>query len=326
MHIFFVQLEDSGILEKMQNSLAACLTAAVHAFPKAQEARAMEAASQVATCENPTPPSVLNALPTASEHGISSERTQAETATPSPASSTSCTASTPAAAGRGADDALVAEEEQVPSVESGGVFAAIAAVEAHCNEVAKKFASKLCTMRRVNAHRGQTQILRQPMQSQTVKPYQPLPAYARGQQIPLFPYRYAAPSPPSLLQLRDRRSRLQVLGQRKGAWSVKEYIPHINASFPDAAWFSLGCCAGRTWRQQLLSSGLTARQQLEMLRLLQGDDLVEGCFVIDTVHRDHSVRAMGNSARGTFRRIKFKRVVSEKAEPQNVDCLPKRRR
>lgn len=107
---------------------------------------------------------------------------------------------------------------------------------------------------------------------------------------------------------------------------MKEYIPHINASFPDAAWFSLGCCAGRTWRQQLLSSGLTARQQLEMLRLLQGDDLVEGCFVIDTVHRDHSVRAMGNSARGTFRRIKFKRVVSEKAEPQNVDCLPKRRR
>lgn len=304
-YIFF-QLEDSGILEKMQNSLAACLTAAVYAFPKVQEARAMEAASQVATCGNPTRPSVQSALPTASEHGISSERTPAETATPSAASSTSCTASTPAVV-RGADDALVAEEEQAPSVESGGVFAAITAVEAHCNEIAKKFASKLSTMRRVNAHRGQTQILRQPMQSQTVKPYQPLPAYARGQQIPLFPYRYAAPSPPSLLQLRDRRSRLQVLGQRKGAWAVKEYIPHINASFPDAAWFSLGCCAGRTWRQQLLSSGLTARQQLEMLRLLQGDDLVEGCFVIDTVHRNHSVRALGNSAPAHFRRIKFKK-------------------
>lgn len=260
------QLEKGGILEKMQNSLAASISTAVFAFPKAKEARALEAATQ--------PPRIPVTPATTSEPEAP--------ATPATTVAPAATAATDAAAG---SVPAKSEEEAAPLVESGGIFSAFAAVDAHCNEITKKFTEKLSSMRRVNPQR---QRQRQPRHQ--LKPYRPLPAYARGQQIPLFPYRNTAPPPPSLLQLRDRRCRLQQHAERKGAWEVREELPHVNASFPDAAWFSLGCCAGRTWRRLLLQSEVTAAQQLQLLRMLQGDDLVEGCFVIDTIHNDHTVR------------------------------------
>ncbi|XP_026190549.1 uncharacterized protein LOC34617523 [Cyclospora cayetanensis] len=262
-------LDTSGILEKMQHSLGASLSPAVFAYPKMQEARALEAASQEAANDtNPsTPADTLPAL-----------------------HSDSLTAASRAAV------PAVADEETPPQVECGGIFAALAAVEAHCNEISKKFGEKLTMLRRMypqwhQQHRWNQQQQQEPQQLKYhhVKPYKPLSFHDRGSHMPLFPYRNTACPPPSLLQLRERRNRLHKLSERKGSWEVREDLPHVNASFPDAAWFSLGCCAGRMWRRLLLESGVSASHQLELLRLLQGDDLVEGCFVIDTVRKDRTL-------------------------------------
>ncbi|OEH74467.1 TPR domain-containing protein [Cyclospora cayetanensis] len=234
-------LDTSGILEKMQHSLGASLSPAVFAYPKMQEARALEAASQEAANDtNPsTPADTLPAL-----------------------HSDSLTAASRAAV------PAVADEETPPQVECGGIFAALAAVEAHCNEISKKFACP----------------------------------------------------PPSLLQLRERRNRLHKLSERKGSWEVREDLPHVNASFPDAAWFSLGCCAGRMWRRLLLESGVSASHQLELLRLLQGDDLVEGCFVIDTVRKDRTMSDGG--AQASRRRRTPLEEVQLKLEARGFSTCP----
>lgn len=240
----------------MHISLAASFSAAVFAAPNANAHRTAESSLWPASRE--FPPS---------------------TSTPAKPESDASTPSTSTV------EAPAEADDTAPSVETGGIFAVLAAVESQCNEITKKFTNKLVAMRCLNR---QQQRQRQLKQLQ-LKPYQPLPAYARGQNAPLFPYRHTAPPPPSLHKLRERRSWLQRLTERRGSWEVREELPHVNASFPDAAWFSLGCCPGRSWRRLLYQGGATAAQQLELLRQLQGDDLVEGCFIIDTIRSDHTV-------------------------------------
>ncbi|KAL8272374.1 hypothetical protein Esti_003664 [Eimeria stiedai] len=245
------ELEASGIVEKMQLALMASITPAVYASPRVKEARALRAANTPSTEE------------------------------PAAASSAS---ETRGAGARGGACATLDSDGCFPSVESGGIFAAVAAVELQCKEIKRKFADKVATMRSFQLHRR-----RRPHMQQPLKAYQPLPPYGRAQQMPLFPYRNTVPSPPSLQELRARRGWVQRMSEKKGGWEVREELPHVNASFPDAAWFSLGCGAGRVWRRLLYSSDLSVAEQLESLKVLRGDDLVEGCFVIDTIRKDNTV-------------------------------------
>lgn len=268
---FYLQLDKEGVLEKMQISLAASLSLAVHAFSRAKEARAAEAANQAP-----------KDAPFASAPTAAATKAEVE----SSASPTTEAAAAVAAAAAAASPKT--EDDAAPRVEFGGIFAAVAAVDAHCNEITKKFEELMRRMLRQRQHQRQNHWQRQ-QEVASVKPYQPLPAYARGQLAPLFPYRQTAPPPPSVLQLRERRSWLQFFAARHGSWELQERLSRANGSFSDAAWFALGCSAGRTWRWLLRQSGATAQQQLELLRLLQGDDLVEGCFVLDKVLDDRSV-------------------------------------
>ncbi|KAL8438825.1 hypothetical protein Efla_003862 [Eimeria flavescens] len=262
LDVIIDEMDASGIVEKMQLGLTASISPALYAIPKAQNARTLATDSQaLSQPSGSASPTLMPAVKT-------------EGGTYSAAGSVS-----PPAAAKAAFEGDAA----VPSVESGGIFAAIAAVECHCKEITKKLGDKVSNMRSFQRNCQWQQ------QQQAFKAYQPLPSYGRGQQMPLFPYRNTVPPPPSVQQLRARRGVLQRLSERKGGWEVREELPHVNGSFSDAAWFSLGCSAGTTWRRVLHSSGLPAAQQLELLRQLQGDDLVEGCFVIDTIRPDNTV-------------------------------------
>ncbi|KAL8455603.1 hypothetical protein Emag_000598 [Eimeria magna] len=239
------ELESSGTVEKMQLALMASITPAVFASPRVKEARAFKAANS-SPAEEPTAASSASESAVKTESGLD----KSESAR---------------AAARGAPSAAPDSDGGSPLVESGGVFAAVAAVD-------------------FQLHRQ-----RRPHMQQQLKAYQPLPPYGRGQQMPLFPYRNTVPLPPSLQELRARRGWVQRMSEKKGGWEVREELPHVNASFPDAAWFSLGCAAGRVWRHLLHSSDLSLAEQLESLKVLYGDDLVEGCFVIDTIRKDNTV-------------------------------------
>ncbi|KAL8445790.1 hypothetical protein Emed_005346 [Eimeria media] len=246
--------ELDGIIDKL--ALMASISPVVFASPRVKEARALKAAMSP-PAEEPAAASSGSASAVKAESG---------------------------AAARGAPSGAHDSDGSFPSVESGGIFAAVAAVELQCKEIKRKFADKVAGMRSFQLHGHR----RPPMQQQ-LKAYQPLPPYGRGQQMPLFPYRNTVPSPPSLQELRTRRGWVQRMSEKRGGWEVREELPHVNASFSDAAWFCLGCGAGRVWRHLLHSSDLTLGEQLETLKVLQGDDLVEGCFVIDTIRKDSTV-------------------------------------
>ncbi|KAL8435567.1 hypothetical protein ACSSS7_002412 [Eimeria intestinalis] len=252
------ELESSGIVEKMQLALMASISPLVYASPRVKDARAFRAVNSP-SAEDPTAAASTSESAVKTEPGLNKSEGGGVLTTPD-------------------------SDGGFPAVESGGIFAAVAAVELQCKEIKRKFADKAANMRSFQLRRQ-----RMPHMQQQIKAYQPLPPYGRGTQMPLFPYRNTVPSPPSLQELRARRGWVQRWSDKKGGWEVREELPHVNASFPDAAWFSLGCGAGRVWRNLLHTSDLSLGEQLELLKVLQGDDLVEGCFVIDTIRKDNTV-------------------------------------
>lgn len=144
-------------------------------------------------------------------------------------------------------------------VESGGLFAAIALVNMQCKRIRSAFASMLPFVQGciAPADLAETALeTNEKLMGQHT---------SSGQQ--------------------SCQNSQTVQNSSAGAWEIVEHLGHIYASFSDATWFFLGCNAAQLWRRLLRRSSVPVAPRAHVAQILDADDCVEGCFIIDKISR-----------------------------------------